>query len=257
MLDRITPVILTRDEEPNIARTLGQLQWAKDVVVIDSGSTDRTVEIARSFPNVRVIQRPFDTHAAQWQFGVSQAQTEWVLALDADYYVPASLTAELAALNPDDSINGYTGHFMYAVNGKPLRASLYPPHVVLFRRDRVSITQDGHAQRYTVPGVLPDLREKLIHDDRKSFARFLKRQRRYMAQEAEKLRVTPSAQLNYASRIRKLRVVAPLVILPYTLFVKRTVFDGWPGIRYALERLIAECVLSAALFRRRDRTSRQ
>ena len=55
MLDDITPLVLTRDEAPNIARTLGQLRWARDVVVLDSGSVDDTVSIARTFPNVRVV----------------------------------------------------------------------------------------------------------------------------------------------------------------------------------------------------------
>ena len=84
MLDDITPLILTRDEAPNIARTLGQLRWARDVVVVDSVSEDDTAAIARSFPNVRVVQRPFDSHAAQWQFGVEQVRTPWVLTLDAE-----------------------------------------------------------------------------------------------------------------------------------------------------------------------------
>jgi len=53
-LAEITPVLLTRDEEVNIGRTLGQLRWAREVIVVDSESTDRTRQIAASFPNVRV-----------------------------------------------------------------------------------------------------------------------------------------------------------------------------------------------------------
>ena len=64
-LAEITPVILTRDEEPNLERTLAQLAWAGDVVVVDSFSTDATVAIARRFANVRVFQRTIDTLAEQ------------------------------------------------------------------------------------------------------------------------------------------------------------------------------------------------
>ena len=105
MLDRITPLILTKNEQPNIGRTLGQLSWAREVIVVDSLSSDDTVKIARTFPNVRVLERPFDDLAHQWTFALQQTQTPWVLALDADYFVPDALTAEIARLDPSDRDN--------------------------------------------------------------------------------------------------------------------------------------------------------
>src|SRR5947208_17111059 len=78
----ITPVVLTRDEEVNIGRTLGQLRWAREVIVVDSESTDRTREIAASFPNVRVTVRRFDDFAGQWKHALSMIDTDWILALD-------------------------------------------------------------------------------------------------------------------------------------------------------------------------------
>ncbi|MGB2788468.1 MAG: glycosyltransferase, partial [Dokdonella sp.] len=73
MLDRITPLILTWNEEANIARTLAKLAWAREVVVVDSGSTDSTHAICESFPNVRLVARPFDNHATQWNYGLKEA----------------------------------------------------------------------------------------------------------------------------------------------------------------------------------------
>ena len=83
----ITGVVLTFNEAPNIARTLAQLAWLPEIVVVDSHSTDGTPALAAAFPNVRVVQRPFTTHAEQWNFGLEAAgiDTEWVLALDADF----------------------------------------------------------------------------------------------------------------------------------------------------------------------------
>src|SRR5262245_31744706 len=100
MLDLITPVVLTYDEEPNLARTLGALTWAREVLVVDSFSHDGTLRIASSFPNVRVVQRAFDNHCAQWSFGLDSTGPEpgFVLALDADYLVTPELLAELATL---------------------------------------------------------------------------------------------------------------------------------------------------------------
>jgi glycosyltransferase involved in cell wall biosynthesis len=249
-VDEITPVILTRDEAPNLARTLGQLAWARDVVVVDSFSTDGTVEIARRFPNVRVFQRAFDDHASQWTFGQQQVRTPWFLALDADYYLPAAFAAELEALEPG-SLRGYRASFRYAVGGKPLRASLYPPRIVLAATPHTTFWQDGHTQRISVDGDAGDLREPIVHDDRKDFRSFVARQKRYMVAEAEKLRLRDPRSLGVAGRVRKLIVVAPFAVLVHTLFVKGLVFDGVAGWRYAWERFVAELILSRELLRRR------
>src|SRR4051812_48362436 len=114
MLDLITPVILTRDEEANLARTLSQLTWAKEVVVVDSFSTDATVVIARRFPNVRVVEREFDSLAGQSNFGLAEARTPWALLLDADYYLPDAFIDELRSLAPSAAMRAYRAAFLYA-----------------------------------------------------------------------------------------------------------------------------------------------
>jgi glycosyltransferase involved in cell wall biosynthesis len=250
LLDRITPLILTRDEEANIGRTLAQLSWAREVVVLDSISSDATVEIARRFWNVRLVQRAFDSHAAQWSFGVANVSSEWVLTLDADYFVPDAFVREMDTLDPPPDLAAYSAAFVYAIDGRPLRAALYTPRAVLLRRGAFEIWQDGHTQRVRVNGRVERLREPIIHDDRKNLRRFLARQKSYMRQEAAKLRSTPWRALPASGRIRKLRVVAPLATLFYTLLVKRTILDGRAGLRYAFERFLAEAILSRELFRR-------
>lgn len=250
MLDQITPVILTRDEEANIARTLGQLTWAREVVVVDSFSTDGTVEVARRFPNVRLLQRAFDEHATQWTYGQQQVRTPWFLALDADYFLPDDFVRELETLEPPPGVRAYTSSFRYAVNGKPLRASLYPPRVVLASKDHAKFWQDGHTQRISVDGETGQLQHAIIHDDRKSFASFVARQKRYMVQEAEKLRLRDPRSLSAAARVRKLIVVAPFAVIVHTLFVKGLILDGRAGLRYAWERFVAELILSRELIRR-------
>jgi glycosyltransferase involved in cell wall biosynthesis len=249
MLDRITPVILTLNEAPNIARTLGMLHWAKEVVVLDSGSTDSTAEIARSVPNVRFWSRPFDNPADQWNAAVSDPQipTEWVLALDADYIVPPAFVAEARSLSPADSVCGFRAHFNYAVQGTVLRASLYPPHVVLFRRTRGRYVQDGHTQRLLLEGPAEDLRARIIHDDRKPFSRWLASQRRYARQEGDRLRALPWTAAGVPDVVRKSLILAPWVVPAYILFGRGVVLDGWRGLRYAAERAIAEIFIARAL----------
>ncbi|MEK6372497.1 MAG: glycosyltransferase family 2 protein [Acidobacteriota bacterium] len=247
LLSEVTPVILTGDEETNIARTLGQLGWAREVIVVDSESTDRTRAIAESFANVRFVTRRFDDLASQWSHAVSLVTTAWVLTLDADYFVPSEAAAEIDALEPD--LNGYEAEFVYAVGGKPLRASFYTARAVLLRRGAFDFYMDGHTQRVRVAGRVGRLRARLIHDDRKDLRRFVARQRRYMRDEAAKLRATPWRALNLTGRVRKLRVVAPFAVALHTLFVKGAILDGRAGWRYALERFLAEVILSRELMR--------
>jgi glycosyltransferase involved in cell wall biosynthesis len=250
MLDRITPLILTRDEEANIGRTLAQLAWAREVVVVDSLSSDDTVNIARRFANVRVIPRAFDSHDRQWSFGVEQVTTPWVLTLDADYFVSQAFVDELASLQPPPDLAGYEAAFIYAIHGRTLRSALYPPRAVLLRRGAFEFWQDGHTQRVRVHGRVEQLRTPIVHDDRKDLSRFVERQRKYMRQEAGKLRATPWRALPAQGRIRKLRVIAPFATLFYTLIAKRALLDGRAGWRYAFERFLAEGMLSVELFRR-------
>lgn len=249
LLDDITPLILTRDEEANIGRTLQQLTWAKEVLVLDSFSADKTLEIASLSPNVRILQRAMDTLAGQSNYGVGQVRTPWLLLMDADYFVPADLTEELRQLDPPAGVSAYRARFTYLVNGRPLRASLYPPRPVLLRRDHVEVWQDGHAHRTRVDGEIGDLATAILHDDRKTFRRFVERQKLYMRQEAEKLRHSDFRALNLAGRIRRLIVVAPVAVLLHTLFVRGLILDGLPGLRYAYERFVAELVLSVELLR--------
>ncbi|HVG22701.1 MAG TPA: glycosyltransferase family 2 protein [Thermoanaerobaculia bacterium] len=250
MLADITPLVLTKDEEPNIGRTLAQLAWAREVVVVDSFSSDATVAIARGFPNVRVVQRAFDDHAAQWTFGLQHVRTPWLLALDADYFVPDAFVRELETLRPGTT-RAYRAAFGYAVRGRTLRASLYPPRIVLAATAHTTFWLDGHTQRMAVDGGIADLRTPLVHDDRKNFASFVARQKRYMVQEAEKLRLRDPLALGAAARIRKLVVIAPFAVVFHALFVKGLILDGRAGLWYAWERFVAEVMLSRELLRRR------
>ncbi len=160
MLTNITPVILTYNEAANIQRVLEKLVWAPDVVVVDSHSSDETLDLASSFSNVRIFQRSFDSHSIQWNFAVRETEikTDWVLALDADYILTDEFVAELKKLEPPDKVSGYRAEFIYCVYGRPLRASLYPPVTVLFRRHAAAYRQDGHTQRVVVAGEVESLR---------------------------------------------------------------------------------------------------
>jgi glycosyltransferase involved in cell wall biosynthesis len=249
MLDRITPLILTYNEAPNIARALRGLEWARDVVVVDSFSDDDTVEIAKAFPRVRVFQRVFDCHRNQWEFGLRETgiSTPWVLALDADYGVSPSLVAELETLTPDPQTVGYRANFVYCIKGRELRSGIYPPVTVLYRREAASYIQDGHTQRVALDGRIETLRAPMLHDDRKSLRRWFSSQSKYTELEAQKLRAADPAQLKLPDRLRRWRIIVPPAMLVYCLIVRGGILDGWAGFYYAFQRAMAELMLSHRL----------
>jgi glycosyltransferase involved in cell wall biosynthesis len=251
LLDQITPLILAKDEEANIGRTLAQLAWAREVLIVDSGSTDATLQIARTFPNVRIVERELDTLANQTAFGLQQVHTPWVLLLDADFFVPAEMAEELRELEPPPNVRAYNSGFDYAIDGRKLRASLYPARIALLQREHATVWQDGHAPRVLVDGDVGRLKSKIVHDDRKDFSRFLARQKKYMREEAEKIRHADPRALSRSGRVRRLVVVAPFAVLFHTLFVKGLILDGVPGLKYTWERFVAELILSREMIRRR------
>lgn len=248
MLDDITPVILTYNEAPNIGRTLQALTWAKHIIVVDSFSDDETKTICQQFDNVTFVQRKFDEHASQWNAAIEQPiYSEWVLALDADYVVSQPLKQEIAALNPAPDTHGYWIDFVYKINGKALRGSLYPAHICLFRSQSGHYQQDGHTQRLSLNGKTEKLTNPIYHDDRKPDTRWHQSQRRYAKQEAIKLRNTPFKHLSITDKLRHLGL-GPIAVLPFTLFMKGLILDGRAGFQYAKQRLSAECYIFRARF---------
>ncbi|WP_251961505.1 glycosyltransferase family 2 protein [Salinibacter ruber] len=241
-LTSITPLILTYNEAANIDRTLGRLTWAERVVVVDSYSDDATIDIATSYDNTELLQREFDDHTSQWSYGLDQVDTDWVLSLDADYQVTPAFVEEVHSLEPPPTLAGYRANFTYCVYGRPLRGTLYPPRVVLFRNERARYVQDGHTQRLSVDGDVSELNTKLKHDDRKPLTQWLDNQRRYARLEAEKL--TQADDVGVTDRLRKTDVLAPLLTPLYCLFIQGLILDGWAGWHYTLQRTYAELLLA-------------
>jgi hypothetical protein len=269
-MQEVTALILTFNEAPNIERTLRQLNWLNAILIVDSGSTDETLEFARAaHPNVKVVTRPFDSFASQCNFGLSQIETEWVLSLDADYVLTPELVEEIAKLEPRSNVSGYSAQFRYCINRRPLRSTVYPPRTVLYRRRAAKYHDEGHGHRVTVDGKVEKLSGKIDHDDRKPFGRWLSEQKRYAGIEAKHLlemrhepratsneqqaalsveqRAPTKGELSFQDRLRLKVVLAPPAMFFYLLFVRGLILDGWPGWVYVGQRAIAELLLSYRL----------
>lgn len=255
ILDQITPLILTWNEENNIGRVLEKLHWAREIVVLDSGSTDRTRTISEAYPSVRFVIRPFDNHASQWNYGLSGTgiTSAWVLALDADYVLTDQFIDELKTFEVDSNMAGYRVQIRYCINGRPLSGTLYPPVISLYKRDHAYYVQDGHTQRVVLDGPVSEMKHFLLHDDRKPLARWLMAQDRYAQLECDFLLDHRWRHLHWPDRLRKLLVVTPWLTPLYCMTVGRGFLDGWHGLYYAIQRGIAEGVLSLKLIEARFR----
>jgi glycosyltransferase involved in cell wall biosynthesis len=250
MLKNITPLIITYNEDPNIKRTLVQLTWATRIIVVDSFSTDNTLDILKAYPQVEIFKRQFDTFANQCNYGLEKIDSEWVLSIDADYLVTDVLISEIQSLSKKTLADGYFANFKYCIFGKPLRGTLLPPREVLFRKYQGHYINDGHAHKVIINGKSEQLNSFIYHDDRKSLTRWLQAQDRYMVIEAKKLKETPAKELSFGDRLRKQKIIAPFIILFYCLVLKGGIWDGWQGWYYAFQRMLAEIVLAIRLIER-------
>lgn len=249
----ICAMVITHNEEDNIGRTLESIAWLDNILVIDSGSTDATLEIVAKYPQATVVHRDFTTFAEQCNFGLEHIDTQWVLSMDADYIFPVEARQAMISASASGKADAYRAEFFYAIHGKIVRGSILPPRTVLYRRELARYEDDGHGHRVQICGRIDKLPFHVVHDDRKPLSRWATSQIKYAAQEADKLLATPAHELLIQDRLRRLGIVAPLVVFVLVYFVRGGILSGWQGFYYALQRSTFEILLSLSLIERRIR----
>jgi len=185
----VSTLILTYNEAVTLPACLAALSWCDDIVVIDSGSRDQTVEIAHSF-GARVLTRPFDNFAEQRNFGLDNGElrNEWVLHLDADEIVTEPFAKALASLEPQPGCDAWRVPFKMILFGKWLRhAGMWPAYQVRIGHvRRLRFISVGHGQREAVPPEKVSIfREPLLHYTfAHGFRAWLEKHLRYANDEA-------------------------------------------------------------------------
>lgn len=248
-LDQVTVLLITCNEEANIARTLDSISFARRIVVVDSGSTDGTLQIIDSYRRAEVFHRAFTTFAEQCNFGLEQIRSGWVLSLDADYVLPSNAAAGIeAALSAGSDF--HEASFDYCIGGRPVRGSILPPRTVLFRAGSAAYVDDGHGHHLDTDADPDQLPFRIRHDDRKPLRRWLSAQVRYAGQEADKLGRASFAELGLNDRLRKLLFIAPAGVFLLVYILRGGFLSGWRGLFYAMQRFVAEQLLSLYLIER-------
>jgi glycosyltransferase involved in cell wall biosynthesis len=184
-------IILTFNEEENIEQCLRSVcGWAREVHIIDSFSTDRTLEIARRF-QCAAVKHSFENYADQrnWALDNLPIQGEWVLFLDADEWLPETLKEEMAgviASNPEE--NGFYVKRRFIWMGRWIKRGYYPTWILrLFRKGKGRCEQRAVNEHLIVEGETGQLKNDFIHEDRKGLAEWTEKHNRYSTLEAERL----------------------------------------------------------------------
>ena len=150
---KLSVTVITRNESANLARALDSVRWADEIIVVDSESTDNTVEIARRFTE-RVIVRPWPGYVDQKNFAAAQASHDWILSLDADERVSSALAGEIRGLlTTEPTVAGYRIPRRAFYLGRWIRSTDWYPDHQLRLYDRRRAKWSG---RYVHESVSPD-----------------------------------------------------------------------------------------------------
>lgn len=248
-MPRVSVIVLTLNEERNIGRCLGSVRWADEVVVVDSGSTDRTASIAREH-GATVIAHEYDTDLRQRARGFEAATGEWLLVLDADEAVSPELGPEIRRSLEGGGPDGYELPILMNFRGKWIRnGGWYPGYTLrLFRKTSVRTEDAAVHGGYAVPGGKGRLRHPLHHYSYDSIAHYLSKMNDYTSlQVSNLLRSKPG----YAPGPAKL-VFSPVSHFVRNYLTRKGYRDGLEGFLLAALDAIYALALYAKLWEYRE-----
>jgi glycosyltransferase involved in cell wall biosynthesis len=266
----VSVLILTLDEEVNLPGCLASVAWSDDIVVFDSFSSDRTVEIARA-AGARVVQRAFDDYAAQRNAALTQVPYKhpWVLMVDADERWPREMYEEMKeAIGRDGDISIYYFLRKDMFLGRWLRHTGYPTWAGrLLKLGDVTLKRAINEQ-YLTSGRKGYLQGHFLHlPFQRGVAHWLHRHNRYSSMEAQALAGEVRGRLSLgalfsqepATRRRSWKQVAyrlpcrPFLVFCYLYFFRLGFLDGRAGLAYCRLRIIYEYMIDLKLTELRRR----
>lgn len=262
----VSVVVLTRDEEPNIRRCLEAVAWADQVVVVDSGSTDGTVPIARSL-GAQVVEHSWLGFSGQRDYALRlpELRHDWVYFVDADEWVSPQLASEIAARLAGPCSAAFTHRLRLVFQGTWIRhCGWYRGSWVVRLVDRRYATYDGSGvgERVCVDGPVRRLRNDIVDEDRKGLAAWLHKHVRYAELEAQR-RSRPVAM---PQRVRALRCrgstrplirtmmkdvifpsvpAKPFALFAYMYVLRLGLLDGMAGLRFCFYHAWYEASVAA------------
>lgn len=226
---KISATIITYNEERNVARVIECLRCCDEIVVVDSGSNDRTTEIAAKL-GARVVESPWRGYAGQKNFASETASNDWILSLDADESLSEALEAEIWQIKKNGpEFDAYTMPRLAQYLGRwILHSGWYPDRKVrLFDRRRAKWVGDFVHESVVVDGRIGHLKSNLLHFTCSSISEHLKTMDRYTTLAAEQL-VEQKKEIGWPQL-----VLDPPWTFFKTYFLQRGFLDGTEGLTIA------------------------
>ena len=186
-MPKISCVLITRDEEKNITQCLAGAAFCDEIIVVDSGSGDRTRELAEA-RGAKVFMRPFSGFSDQKNYGISRASGEWIFLIDADERVSPELCAEVLRAVEAPGVDGYWIPRRNRLFGRWMchGASAGDTQLRLLRRGKGLFEGTVH-ERVNCPGVVAKLKNPLDHHSTGSLGVYMKKLNHYTSLEAFEL----------------------------------------------------------------------
>ncbi len=225
----LSAVLITLNCAKPLAATLDSLGFCDEVLLVDSGSTDGTVELARA-RGARVLQAPWRGFGPQKQFAVEQAAHDWVLCIDSDERVSPGLRAAIAAALAAPACAAYAFPRCNRFMGRYLRhGEGYPDWSLrLFDRRRARWSDDAVHEKVLSAGPVGRLAGDLLHDSAETLESYLAKQDRYTTLAAQQL-----AAAGRGAGLARL-FLSPVIRFLKFYVLRRGFLDGWPGLVHIL-----------------------
>jgi glycosyltransferase involved in cell wall biosynthesis len=224
----LSVVIITLNEEANLARTLQSVAWADEIVVVDSGSTDRTREIAESF-RARFYVEPWRGFAAQKNFALGKASGDWILSLDGDEEVEPALADEIRmTLSSTPPVSGFWIPRKNFFLGRWIRhGGFYPdPKLRLFRRGAGQFEDRLVHEDARVTGPTAKLKNHLLHHAYPTLDSYLDHMNRYSSLGAQ-MAVAQNRRVGFSLLDIAIR---PRLTFLYNYILRGGFLDGREGL---------------------------
>jgi len=175
----ISAAIICFNEEKNIERCLDSLDWCDQIVAIDSGSTDRTLDILRAYERPVILHRPFDTYINQKNYALDHCDNDWVLSIDADETLPRSLIDEIQDLAFD--VSGYNVGRRNFLGSREIKHGNWSPDykLRLFRKSTGRWGGSNPHERFVIEGPTQNLNHRMLHYSFASREEFVARNMKY------------------------------------------------------------------------------
>lgn len=221
---KLSTVIITKDEEENIKQCLDSIKAISDeIVIVDSGSRDKTLEIAKKY-KAKIYKRKFDTFDKQKSYAVSKAKGDWVFSLDADEVATEALQKEIREAIKSTEYTGFLIPRRNIILGKEIKHTRWSPdvHVWLWRRGKGKWTSGVHSE-VQVKGKVGRLENSKIHYQYETIAEFFDMLNSYTQEEAKE-KVAKGIGFSY------LRLFFDPALSFFRRFIyKKGFLDGWRG----------------------------